>query len=112
MRDYAFDDLPARAGTGTALEVVNTSTIELHELVAIRLPDDEQRPLEELTAVASEAFGALLAGEPSAVLIAPLNAERGASEASAVVGDDTLTEPGRYLVLCTAVVVGTTAVGA
>ena len=51
LRDYAFDDVPATITAGTTIAVTNTSTKEIHELIAIRLPDDEQRSLDELAAL-------------------------------------------------------------
>lgn len=42
--DYGFDGLPERIAAGTTLALENESMVEIHELVAIRLPDDEQRP--------------------------------------------------------------------
>src|SRR5690606_15592764 len=46
--DFGFEDLPAEVEAGTRLSLVNTSAVELHELVAARLPDGEERDLEEL----------------------------------------------------------------
>jgi hypothetical protein len=73
----------------------NESDAELHELVAFRLPDDERRSPEDLVNLAPEDQAALFSGEPAAVLIAPPG-----EDAVPVVGDGTLTEPGRYLVMC------------
>jgi hypothetical protein len=63
-------------------------------LVAFRLPDDEERSIDELVHPSpGELVGAL--GEPVAVMLAvpggdPIHA----------VGDGTLSEPGRYAVMC------------
>lgn len=95
LQDFSFGDLPETVPAGTRLTVVNEADYELHELVAIRLPDDEERPVEEL-AQDQDALGALLgAGPPAAVLLA----EPG-GEAIPAVGDGTLSEPGRYMILC------------
>ncbi|MGH9271426.1 MAG: hypothetical protein ACRDZ2_09140, partial [Ilumatobacteraceae bacterium] len=93
--DYAFEDLPASVPAGTMLNLTNSSTAEVHELVAFRLPDDETRPIEELVMLPEAEFGALLAGEPATVIVAPPS--EGGFPA---VGDGTLTEPGRYAIMC------------
>jgi hypothetical protein len=95
--DYEFVDLPASVPAGTRLTVENRSEAELHELVALRLPDDEERSVEELLALPEEEQDAVLGtAEPAMVLLAP----PGSSEVIPAVGDGTLTEPGRYLVAC------------
>jgi hypothetical protein len=93
--DYAFDDLPAEVPAGTALRMHNESSAELHEFIAYRLPDDETRSADELMALPEEELGALFAGEPDFGLVAPPG-----ESSFPVIGDGTLTEPGRYLVFC------------
>lgn len=94
--DFAFEDLPAEIKAGTRLSLVNAAESELHELVAIRLPDEETRSVEELMALPPEEQGALMAAaEPQTVLLAAPGEEQ-----IPAVGDGTLTEPGRYLILC------------
>jgi hypothetical protein len=93
--DYRFDDLPAEVAAGTALALRNGSAEELHELVAMRLADDQDRTAEELVALSESEMGALFAGPPALVLVAPPG-----EDGFAAVGDGTLGEPGRYLVLC------------
>jgi hypothetical protein len=94
LDDFAFVDLPDRVPAGTRFTVENVAASELHELVAFRLPDGDDRSVEELTGLApSDLVGAL--GEPAAVLLAvpggpPIPA----------VGDGSLPEPGRYAILC------------
>lgn len=92
--DYAFEDLPDTVDAGTTFTIVNSSEAELHEFVAFRLPDGETRSLEELTALRPDALVAAL-GEPATVLLAA----PGGPMIEAV-GDGTLTEPGRYAVMC------------
>ena len=95
LQDFGFVGLPTTVPVGTRLEVVNEADYELHELVAIRLPDDETRGVHDLVHD-MEALGALMAGGPPAtVLLAP----PGGGQIAAV-GDGTLTEAGRYLILC------------
>jgi plastocyanin len=94
--DYAFENLPASVPAGTKLALTNNSQAELHELVAIRLPDDETRPVDELVQLPEAEIGALLGSAPPATVL--LAAPGG--EQIAAVGDGTLTEPGRYIVIC------------
>lgn len=93
--DYAFEGLPGTLEAGTKLELTNESTAEVHELVAIRLPDDETRSAEELLALPEEELEGMFTGPPAAVLVAPP-----AQPGFAAAGDGTLTEPGRYLFAC------------
>jgi plastocyanin len=94
--DFAFEDLPAVVPAGTTITLRNDSSTELHELVAVRIPDDEARAVEELVALPPEELGPLLfADEPELVVLAPPN-----GEPIIAVGDGTLTTPGRYAVLC------------
>lgn len=94
--DFAFEGLPATIEAGTKLTLTNAAAKELHELVAIRLPDSERRPVAELMKLGpAEVEKILGAAPPATVLLAP----PGADQISAV-GDGTLTEPGRYLLLC------------
>ena len=93
--DYRFEDLPATIPAGSRLRLTNSSSVELHELVALRLPDTETRPVEELLALPKAELDSIVGGPPVAVLVAPPSAE-----GFPVVGDGTLAEPGRYLLLC------------
>ncbi len=92
--DFGFEDLPESVPAGTKLEIVNESTVELHELVAFRLPDDEQRPLSELMALPQPEVMSIM-GEPKTVLL-----QAPGGETIPAVGDGTLGEPGRYVLLC------------
>jgi hypothetical protein len=94
--DFAFEGLPDRVPAGTRLTLVNDAPTELHELVAVRLADDEERSADELMALPPEEMGpTLFASDPAAVLLTPPGGEQ-----IAAVGDGTLAEPGRYLILC------------
>ncbi|MGH9187989.1 MAG: hypothetical protein ACRD0U_19615 [Acidimicrobiales bacterium] len=93
--DYRYEGLPSSVEAGTRLTLQNDSTREVHELVAIRIPEDETRPVDELAALPPDELFAVFPGEPAAVLLAPPS-----EEAFAAVGDGTLTEPGRYLLFC------------
>lgn len=94
--DFDFQDLPRSIPAGTRLTLRNAAPSELHELVAFRLDDDEQRSVQELLALPPAELGQLLgAAPPRTVLLAPPGGEQ-----VAAVGDGTLDEPGRYLVMC------------
>lgn len=94
--DFAFENLPRSIEAGTKLTLTNGAASELHELVAIRLPDDEVRPVPELLQLPEAELGALLGAAPPATV---LLAAPGGDQISAV-GDGTITEPGRYLIMC------------
>ena len=94
--DYAFENLPPTIAAGTQLTLTNGAEEELHELVAIRLPDDEARPVDELLALPEEELGELLGAAPPATV---LLAEPQGPQVAAV-GDGTLAEPGRYVIMC------------
>ncbi|CAN5863875.1 hypothetical protein BH23ACT4_BH23ACT4_07420 [soil metagenome] len=91
--DFAFTGLPSSVAEGTTLTLVNKTSVELHELVAIRLPGDETRSVEELIGHPED----LASYFPSVttVLIAPPD-ETGI----AVEGTGQLTGPGRYAIIC------------
>jgi hypothetical protein len=93
LTDFSFGELPDDVAAGTRLQIENTSETELHELVAVRLADGDDRPVDEIVATGlDEVLGA---GPPAAVLLAA----PGGQQVDAV-GDGVLAEPGRYLLLC------------
>jgi plastocyanin len=95
--DYEFQGLPAEIGAGTKINFMNTSTVEAHEFVAVRIPDTETRPVSELVQLPEEEIQALFgSGPPATVLLAGPN--RG--EVIQAVGDGTISQPGRYAVVC------------
>jgi plastocyanin len=96
--DYAFEGLPDVIGAGSTLTLTNEGA-EPHELVALRIPDDEDRSVSELLALPQEELFAVFGGdaEPATVILAG----PGQTDVpGAVVGDGTLTEPGRYAIIC------------
>lgn len=93
--DYGFEDLPATIDAGSMVQLHNDSDVELHEFVAFKLPDSETRSAAELSKLPESELGALFAGEPAAVIIA-MPGEDG----QAVVGDGSISEPGRYVAFC------------
>jgi hypothetical protein len=95
MSDFAFGGLPASVPAGTRLAVENTSSTELHEIVALRIADTELRSAAELMALPQTELQAVAGPVPATVLAAA----PGGSQID-VLGDGTLAEPGRYLLLC------------
>lgn len=93
--DYRFEGLPEQVSAGSMLTLRNDSAAELHEIVAVRLPDDEARSVSDLVALPEEELGFLEEG-----VVAVLLAKPGSDEQVAAVGDGTLTEPGRYVIAC------------
>lgn len=91
--DFAFEGLPDTIAAGSRLELTNQSPTELHELVAFRLLDDESRSIDDLVHHDPEALFA--AGPPALVVLTPPD-----GEPFVAVGDGTLTEPGRYAIVC------------
>jgi hypothetical protein len=69
-----------------------------HEFVAIRIADDETRPVSELVGLPEEEIEQVFGQtEPATVILASPGAT---DEPGAVVGDGTISEPGRYAVVC------------
>ena len=94
--DYGYQGLPDSVEAGTKFTLANSSTAELHEFVAMRIPDEEKRPVSELAALPPEESEAVFAGgEPATVLVTPPGGEM-----IPAVGDGTLSEPGRYAIAC------------
>lgn len=94
--DYKFEGLPDTVEAGTKFSLTNTSEKELHEFVAFALPDGEEREVDELVKLPQDELEGLFGGPPAAVLLAP----PGSKPQIAAVGDGTLVEPGRFIVLC------------
>lgn len=94
MSDFTYGELPDEVPVGTELAVANTADSELHEFVAFRLADDDDRSAE---AIVTGDIGAVLTGGPPAMVHLALP---GSDEQIVVEGDGTFAEPGRYLILC------------
>ncbi len=95
--DYSFQNLPEEVDAGTEFKLTNSSTKELHEMIVIRIPDEEKRPVSQLVALPdSEQQAVFGSGEPVMVLIAP----PGGGDMIKAVGDGKVTQKGRYAVLC------------
>jgi hypothetical protein len=93
--DFAFGQLPESVPAGTKLTIVNSSSVELHEVVALRISDDETRSAAELMTLPQEELMTVVSPMPATVLLAAPGGPQ-----IAAVGDGTLDEPGRYLLLC------------
>jgi plastocyanin len=95
--DYGFEGLPETVPVGTKISLV-TEGNEPHEFIAMLIPADETRSVEELVKLPEEELAAVFgAAEPAAVILA---ATGQTDVPGAVVGDGTLTEPGRYAIVC------------
>lgn len=93
--DYGYEGLPAEVAVGTGFELVNASGAELHELVLVRLPDEEERPVSELVELAPEQLMGIIGPNLVGVSIAPPE-----GEGIIVEGGLTIDGPGRYMILC------------
>lgn len=91
--DYAFEGTPETVAAGTELTFTNASDREVHELVAIRIDDDETRPLEELLGLSEEESGEVTEFQGVAVALPE-------EDGMVVEGDLVLDEPGSYALLC------------
>ncbi len=89
--DYGFSGLPAELRVGDAIELVNTSSTEYHNLVVIRLDSGDDRSIEDYMALP---LGAEEIPQPGFSLIGVLHAAPGES---AFDGRIRLQVPGRYL---------------
>ena len=92
--DYGFEGLPERVAAGSTFTLVNESSVELHELVAIKLPEGEDRTADELVQLPPDELAQFFPSVKS-VIIAPPD-----GEGFNVEGTGTLSEPGRYLIIC------------
>ena len=96
--DYHFDGVPATIPAGSKLTFTNSSNKEFHEMVVFRLDDSEKRSVPELLALGEDQLMAMFGNsQPAAVLLGPPG---GAPQIEAV-GDGTLSQPGRYMFVCT-----------
>lgn len=94
--DYAFEGIPDEVPVGTTFNLSNASDKELHEMVLFRIDDDESRPVSELVTLPPGEMDQVVSQQPAMVsLVMP-----GSDEMINAVGDATVTEPGRYAVIC------------
>jgi hypothetical protein len=93
--DYGFSGLPAELRAGDAIELANTSSTEYHNLVVIRLESEDDRSIDDFSALPPDAFGAENP-QPGFSIVGALHA---APRESAFDGRIRLQVPGRYLVI-------------
>jgi hypothetical protein len=92
--DYSFTGVPERARVGATIAMTNESDKEVHEIIAIRLPDDEDRAVADIVKLPEEELGVLFAGLETVVVAPPKSA------GFPVEGTGALTKPGRYALIC------------
>jgi len=92
--DYAFVGVPKTVAPGTVVSFKNTSPKEVHELVALRVKNGDTRPLGTILQLPEAERDA--AAEFRGVVLAFPNEEGFSPQ-----GPLTLTQPGRYLFVCT-----------
>lgn len=94
--DYAYVGMPTTVDAGSKFTLSNSSESELHEMVFFRLSDDETRSAATLMQLPEAELGAVLNTMPAGVLLSM----PGSDETIPALGDGTISEPGRYLVIC------------
>lgn len=94
-KDYAFETVPSTISVGSSFALTNSSAKEVHEMVVFQLPDTETRTAEEFAKLSVADISKAIGAPPTMVLVAPPS-----NAGFAVVGDGTITKPGRYLALC------------
>jgi hypothetical protein len=93
--DYAFEGVPETVAAGSDFTLTNESAVEVHEIVLVRLPDGEDRSVEELLQLPPDDLMPLMMPGLVGVSAAPPLAE-----GMVVHGTMTVNEPGRYAMLC------------
>lgn len=91
--DYEFRGVPETAEVGTELAFTNVSEEEVHEIVLLKV-DDESRPLNELLALSEDERNAVAQFRGVTVAFP-------GQDAVFTDGSMTLSEPGRYVLICT-----------
>ncbi|WP_436794131.1 hypothetical protein [Actinospongicola halichondriae] len=93
-KDYGFEGLPTSVEVGTELALTNVSEEEVHEIVLLKVDDAETRPLNELLALPEAERDAIAVFR--GVTVAFPGEDAGFTD-----GSMTLSEPGRYVLICT-----------
>ena len=91
--DYEFRDVPESVEAGTELAFTNVSDEEVHEIVLLKVADDETRPMNELLALPENERDALAVFRGVTVAFP-------GEDAVFTDGSMTLAEPGRYILIC------------
>lgn len=92
--NYSYQGVPERATVGSTLTLTNDSDDEVHELVAIRLPEGEDRPVSELVQLPPDELAAFFPGVETVIVAPPV------AEGFPVEGTGSITQPGRYALIC------------
>ena len=95
--NYSFTNVPTSVAAGSTLSLRNSSTDELHEMVVFRIPDNETRSVADLLALPEDEQNAIFGDGPPAIVQLAMP---GSADFIPAVGDGTLTEPGRYAMVC------------
>ncbi|MGH8926084.1 MAG: hypothetical protein ACRDWA_15825 [Acidimicrobiia bacterium] len=93
--DYAFQGVPELVAPAAEFTLTNASDAEVHEIVLIGIPAGETRSLEELLELPEEETADF---PVQGVLVALPGQDGGNPEGEG--NSITVTEPGRYAVLC------------
>lgn len=97
--DYGFAGVPETIAAGSTISLTTAEEGEPHELLAVHLADDETRAAGELAALPEAEFNGLFSADSVATLVISLPGTT--DDPGVELGDGTLTEPGRYLFVCT-----------
>lgn len=92
--DYAFTGVPKTVAAGAVVSFKNASPKEVHEIVALRVKDGDTRPMSVLLQL-PEAERDKAAEFRGVVVAFP------GEDGFAPAGPLTLSQPGRYLLVCT-----------
>lgn len=93
--DYGFRGLPSELSAGDAIEFFNSSATEYHNLVVIRLDEDDDRTVGDFAVLPADSFGAETPQEGFNI-IGGLHAAPGEAACD---GRIRLQIPGRYLII-------------
>lgn len=95
-QDYSFAGVPETVAPGTELTLTNASGAEVHEMVVVRIADEEDRPLEEILELPEEDSEQLV--EFQGTLVALPNEDGANPEGDG--NSITVSDPGRYAIVC------------
>lgn len=94
-KDYKFEGVPPVVASGATFTFHNASSTHMHEMVAVKIPATEHRSLAVLTQLSHAELVAALGRPPKFAFLQPPG-----GPLIKAVGDGTITEPGRYLLIC------------
>lgn len=94
--DFAFNGVPETVAPGTEFTFTNESTIEAHEIVVLKVAEGEERSLEELLALTEEESESVVEFQGVLVALPEEDGSNPEGEGNSI----TVTEPGRYAMVC------------